>query len=143
PSRRPLGLAFQPGSAQVVYQPLGVVGVIVPWNYPLFLAIGPLVGALAAGNRVMIKMSESTQETSQLVRDLLARVFPEDQVAVVLSGLDMVASFASLPFDDLLFTAATRIGRHILHAAEDNLTPVTLGLGGKSPATVSRDVPLE
>ncbi|MDX9687082.1 coniferyl aldehyde dehydrogenase [Halopseudomonas formosensis] len=143
PSRRPLGLAFQPGSAQVVYQPLGVVGVIVPWNYPLFLAIGPLVGALAAGNRVMIKMSESTPETSQLVRDLLARVFPEDQVAVVLGEADVGAAFARLPFDHLLFTGATSIGRHILHAAADNLTPVTLELGGKSPAIVSRDVPLE
>src|SRR5690606_10539730 len=143
PSRRPLGLAFQPGSAQVVYQPLGVVGVIVPWNYPLFLAIGPLVGALAAGNRVMIKMSESTPETSQLVRDLLARVFPEDQVAVVLGEADVGAAFARLPFDHLLFTGATSIGRHILHAAADNLTPVTLELGGKSPAIVSATVPLD
>src|SRR5690554_4688882 len=143
PSKRKVGAAFQPASAQVVYQPLGVVGVIVPWNYPLFLAIGPLVGALAAGNRVMIKMSESTPETSQLVRDLLARVFPEDQVAVVLGEADVGAAFARLPFDHLLFTGATSIGRHILHAAADNLTPVTLELGGKSPAIVSRDVPLE
>src|SRR5690606_25242672 len=98
---------------------------------------------LAAGNRVMIKMSESTPETSQLVRDLLARVFPEDQVAVVLGEADVGAAFARLPFDHLLFTGATSIGRHILHAAADNLTPVTLELGGKSPAIVSRDVPLE
>lgn len=143
PSRRPLGIAFQPGSAQVFYQPLGVVGVIVPWNYPIFLAIGPLIGALAAGNRVMIKMSESTPATSQLMKDLLASVFPEDQVAVVLGEAEVGAAFSRLPFDHLLFTGATSIGRHILHAAADNLTPVTLELGGKSPAIVSDTVPLE
>ena len=143
PSRRPLGIAFQPGSAQVVYQPLGVVGVIVPWNYPIFLALGPLIGALAAGNRVMIKMSESTPATSQLVKELLARTFPEDQVAVVLGEADVGAAFSRLPFDHLLFTGATSIARHILHAAADNLTPVTLELGGKSPAIVSATVPLD
>ncbi|MFA5677760.1 MAG: coniferyl aldehyde dehydrogenase [Pseudomonas sp.] len=143
PSRRPLSIAFQPGSAHVVYQPLGVVGIIVPWNYPIFLAIGPLVGALAAGNRVMIKMSESTPATSQLIKELLASVFPEDQVAVVLGEADVGAAFSALPFDHLLFTGATSIGRHILHAAADNLTPVTLELGGKSPAIVSDSVPLE
>ena len=143
PSRRPLGIAFQPGSAQVVYQPLGVVGVIVPWNYPVFLAIGPLIGALAAGNRVMIKMSESTPATSQLIKELLASVFPQEQVAVVLGEADVGAAFSRLPFDHLLFTGATSIGRHILHAAADNLTPVTLELGGKSPAIVSATVPLE
>ena len=143
PSRRPLGIAFQPGSAQVVYQPLGVVGVIVPWNYPIFLAIGPLIGALAAGNRVMIKMSESTPATSQRMKELLASVFPEEQVAVVLGEAEVGAAFSRLPFDHLLFTGATSIGRHILHAAADNLTPVTLELGGKSPAIVSGSVPLD
>ena len=143
PSRRPLGIAFQPGSAQVLYQPLGVVGVIVPWNYPIFLAMGPLIGALAAGNRVMIKMSESTPATSQLVKELLARTFPEDQVAVVLGEAEVGAAFSRLPFDHLLFTGATSVGRHILHAAADNLTPVTLELGGKSPAIVSATVPLD
>ena len=143
PSRRSLGLAFQPGSAQVVYQPLGVIGIIVPWNYPILLAIGPLVGALAAGNRVMLKMSESTPATSQLMKTLLGRVFPESEVAVVLGEADVGVAFSRLPFDHLLFTGATSIGRHILHAAADNLTPVTLELGGKSPAIVSHDVPLE
>ena len=143
PSRRPLGIAFQPGSAQVLYQPLGVVGVIVPWNYPIFLAMGPLIGALAAGHRVMIKMSESTPATSQLVKELLARTFPEDQVAVVLGEAEVGAAFSRLPFDHLLFTGATSVGRHILHAAADNLTPVTLELGGKSPAIVSATVPLD
>jgi coniferyl-aldehyde dehydrogenase len=142
PSRRGVGLAFQPASAKVVYQPLGVVGVIVPWNYPLFLAIGPLVGALAAGNRVMIKMSESTPATSQLVKDLLARIFPEDLVAVALGEADVGVAFSRLPFDHLLFTGATSIGKHVMRAAAENLTPVTLELGGKSPAIVSVDVPL-
>lgn len=142
PSRRAVGLAFQPASAKVVYQPLGVVGVIVPWNYPLFLAIGPLVGALAAGNRVMIKMSESTPATSQLFKELMARIFPEDQVAVVLGEADVGVAFSKLPFDHLLFTGATSIGRHVMRAAAENLTPVTLELGGKSPAIVSAGVPL-
>lgn len=142
PSRRSVGMAFQPASAKVVYQPLGVVGVIVPWNYPLFLAIGPLVGALAAGNRVMIKMSESTPATSQLLKDLLARIFPEDLVGVVLGEAEVGVAFSRQPFDHLLFTGATSIGKHVMRAAAENLTPVTLELGGKSPAIVSADVPL-
>ena len=142
PSRRSVGLPFMPASAKVIYQPLGVVGVIVPWNYPLFLAIGPLVGALAAGNRVMIKMSESTPATSQLIKELLARVFPEDLVSVVLGEADVGMAFAKLPFDHLLFTGATSIGRHVMRACAENLTPVTLELGGKSPAIVSASVPL-
>lgn len=142
PSRRRVGLAFQPASARVLYQPLGVVGIIVPWNYPLHLAFGPLIGALAAGNRVMIKMSESTPATSQLVKDLLARIFPDDLVAVVLGEAEVGQAFSRLPFDHLLFTGATRIGKEVMHAAADNLVPVTLELGGKSPAIVSADVPL-
>lgn len=142
PSRRNVGLAFQPGQARVIYQPLGVVGVIVPWNYPLYLAFGPLIGALAAGNRVMIKMSESTPATSQLVKELLARVFPEDMVAVVLGEAEVGQAFSRLPFDHLLFTGATSIGRHVMRAAAENLVPVTLELGGKSPAIVSADVPM-
>lgn len=143
PSRRSVGIAFQPASARVVYQPLGVVGVIVPWNYPLFLAIGPLVGALSAGNRVLIKMSESTPATSALLKELLARIFPEDLVGVVLGEAEVGAAFSRQPFDHLLFTGATSIGRHVMRAAADNLTPVTLELGGKSPAIVSAEVPLD
>ncbi len=142
PSRRSVGLAFQPAAAKVVYQPLGVIGVIVPWNYPLYLAFGPLIGALAAGNRVMIKMSESTPATSQLVKELLARIFPEDMVAVVLGEAEVGQAFSRLPFDHLLFTGATSIGKHVMRAAAENLVPVTLELGGKSPAIVSADVPL-
>ncbi|MGE7959843.1 coniferyl aldehyde dehydrogenase [Pseudomonas sp. NPDC089530] len=143
PSRRKVGLAFQPASAKVVYQPLGVVGVIVPWNYPLYLAIGPLVGALAAGNRVLLKLSESTPATGLLLKRLLAKVFPEDLVAVVLGEAEVGMAFSRLPFDHLLFTGATSIGKHVMRAAAENLTPVTLELGGKSPAIVSADVPLK
>ncbi|NWA01145.1 coniferyl aldehyde dehydrogenase [Pseudomonas gingeri] len=143
PARRKVGLAFQPASAKVVYQPLGVVGVIVPWNYPLFLAIGPLVGALSAGNRVMLKLSESTPATGLLLKELLGRVFPQDLVCVVLGEAEVGMAFSRLPFDHLLFTGATSIGRHVMRAAAENLTPVTLELGGKSPAIVSSDVPLK
>lgn len=143
PSRRKVGMAFQPASAKVVYQPLGVVGVIVPWNYPLYLAVGPMVGALAAGNRVMLKLSESTPATGLLLKELLARIFPEDLVCVVLGEADVGVAFSRLPFDHLLFTGSTSVGRHVMRAAAENLTPVTLELGGKSPAIVSRDVPLK
>jgi coniferyl-aldehyde dehydrogenase len=142
PSRRKVGMAFQPASAKVIYQPLGVVGVIVPWNYPLFLAIGPLVGALSAGNRVMLKLSEATPATGLLLKQLLARIFPQDLVCVVLGEADVGVAFSRLPFDHLLFTGATSIGKHVMRAAAENLTPVTLELGGKSPAIVSTDVPL-
>ncbi len=142
-SRRKVGMAFQPASAKVVYQPLGVVGIIVPWNYPLYLAIGPLVGALAAGNRVMLKLSESTPATGQLLKTLLGRIFPEDLVCVVLGEADIGVAFSRLRFDHLLFTGATSIGKHVMRAAAENLTPVTLELGGKSPAIVSQDVPLK
>ncbi|MFJ4351508.1 coniferyl aldehyde dehydrogenase [Pseudomonas sp. NPDC089428] len=143
PARRAVGLAFQPASARVLYQPLGVVGIIVPWNYPLFLAIGPLTGALAAGNRVMLKLSEATPASGAALKALLERVFPEDLVSVVLGEVEVGQAFARLPFDHLLFTGATSIGRQVMLAAAQNLTPVTLELGGKSPAIVSANVPLD
>lgn len=142
PSRRKVGLAFQPASARVEYQPLGVIGIIVPWNYPLFLAIGPLTGALAAGNRVMLKLSETTPASGLALQALLARVFPEDLVSVVLGEVEVGQAFARLPFDHLLFTGATSIGRRVMLAAAHNLTPVTLELGGKSPVIVSSDAAL-
>ncbi|WP_313431216.1 coniferyl aldehyde dehydrogenase [Pseudomonas sp.] len=143
PARRAVGLAFQPASARVLYQPLGVVGIIVPWNYPLFLAIGPLTCALAAGNRVMLKLSEATPASGAALKALIARVFPEDLVSVVLGEVEVGQAFARLPFDHLLFTGATSIGRQVMLAAAQNLTPVTLELGGKSPAIVSASVPLD
>ncbi len=139
PSRRKVGLIFQPGRARVVYQPLGVVGVIVPWNYPVYLAVGPLTGALAAGNRVMIKMSEYTPRTAAVLKKLLYEAFDEDQVAVVMGEADVGAAFSQKPWNHLLFTGSTAVGRHVMRAAADNLTPVTLELGGKSPAIIGPD----
>jgi len=143
PRRRPVSWIFQPAKAQIQYQPLGTVGVIVPWNYPLFLAFDPLAAALAAGNRVMVKPSEYTPRTSKLTAELLAGIFDEDQVHVVEGGADLAEAFSRLPFDHLFFTGSTNVGRHVMRAAADNLTPVTLELGGKSPAIIADGYPLE
>ncbi|MBF8221079.1 coniferyl aldehyde dehydrogenase [Halomonas sp. 328] len=136
PARRRVGLPFQPAGARVVYQPLGVVGIMVPWNYPLFLAIGPLVSALAAGNRALIKISEATPASGEALRRVLAEAFDERQVAVVGGQVAVAEAFAALPFDHLLFTGSTAVGRRVMQAAAANLTPVTLELGGKSPALI-------
>jgi coniferyl-aldehyde dehydrogenase len=142
PDKRSVGLHFMPASACVAYQPLGVVGIIVPFNYPVNLAIVPLVAALAAGNRAMIKMSEFTPRTAALMADMLRKGFAEDQVAVVTGATEIAAAFSRLPFDHLLFTGSTAIGKHVMRAAAENLTPVTLELGGKSPAIIADDIPL-
>ncbi len=136
PSRRHVGMLFKTTSAKVVYQPKGVVGVIVPWNYPLFLAIGPAIYALAAGNRVMLKMSEATPRTGALLEELVSAAFPEQVVAVINGGPDVAAAFSAKPFDHILFTGSTNVGRLVMKAAADNLTPVTLELGGKSPTII-------
>jgi coniferyl-aldehyde dehydrogenase len=143
PDRRQVGLIFQPARARVLYQPLGVVGVISPWNYPVFLTIGPLTAALAAGNRVMIKASEYTPTTTKTIREMLADIFPDDHVSVVTGDADVAAAFSRLDFDHLLFTGATHVGRQVMRAAAEKLTPVTLELGGKSPALVAPDYPIE
>jgi coniferyl-aldehyde dehydrogenase len=134
---------FLPARAHVMPRPLGVVGIIVPWNYPLYLAIGPLAGAIAAGNRAMVKMSEFTPSFSQLFADLVARCFKPDELTVITGDADVAAQFAALPFDHLLFTGSTAVGRHVMSSAAQNLTPVTLELGGKSPAVVTPGYPLE
>lgn len=143
PNRRSIGLHFMPASARVVYQPLGVIGIIVPFNYPLNLAIVPLVAALAAGNRVMIKMSEFTPKTADLLREILRKAFTEEQVAVITGEADIAAAFSRLPFDHLLFTGSTAVGKLVMREAAENLTPVTLELGGKSPAIIADDIPLQ
>ena len=142
PMRRPASFWFRPGRARIIPQPLGVVGIMVPWNYPLLLAVSPMVAALAAGNRVMVKMSEFTPRTGQLLADLVPRYFPDGEVSVVLGDAVIGEAFASLPFDHLLFTGSTAVGHHIMRMAADNLTPVTLELGGKSPAIIGPDYPL-
>ena len=142
PQSRPTAFWFWPASNRVLAQPLGVVGIIVPWNYPLYLAIGPLVDALAAGNRVMIKMSELTPQTGQLLSSVLERALGSDVVVVVNGPVAVAEQFTKLPFDHLLFTGSTGIGRKVMQAASANLTPVTLELGGKSPCLVAPDARL-
>ena len=137
-SRRKTELLFKGNSASVQYQPKGVVGIIVPWNFPVYLAIGPLAAALAAGNRAIIKMSESTPETTQVLAEVIAEVFSPSQVAVVGGEVEMAQYFSSLPWNHLVYTGSTNVGRMVMQAAAKNLTPVTLELGGKSPAIVSQ-----
>ena len=136
PVRKPVDLNFQPARAWVQHQPLGVVGIVSPWNYPLLLAVGPLIDALAAGNRAMLKPSELTPAFSELLRDTVAARFAPEDVVVVTGGPDIAEAFTRLPFDHLLFTGSTAIGRKVAQAAAANLTPTTLELGGKSPAIV-------
>ncbi len=130
------GLAFLPARNALIPQPLGVIGIIVPWNYPLYLAIGPLVDALVAGNRAMIKMSEYTPRFSVLFAEQVARYFQPDEVLVVTGDAAVAQAFSALSFDHLLFTGSTAVGHHVMRAAAANLTPVTLELGGKSPAII-------
>jgi coniferyl-aldehyde dehydrogenase len=122
-----------PGASSILPQPLGVAGVVSPWNYPLQLGVGPALAALAAGNRVMLKPSEITPRFSELLAQLVARRFAADEFAVVTGDADTGRAFVQLPFDHLFFTGSTAVGRHVALAAAANLTPVTLELGGKSP----------
>jgi len=142
PSSRHAGLHFLPARARVIYQPLGVVGIMVPFNYPVNLAVEPLIAALAAGNRAMIKMSEFTPRIATLLGEMLLEAFDEDRVAVVTGEVEIAVAFAKLPFDHLLFTGSIPVGKHVMRAAAENLTPVTLELGGKSPALIADDIPL-
>lgn len=137
PRSAPVNPLFLPARGEIRYQPLGVVGIVAPWNYPFQLALIPLVDAIAAGNHVMVKPSEFTPRTSALIRELCAEVFPAERVAVVEGDASVGAAFAALPFDHLLFTGSTAVGRKVMAAAAPNLTPVTLELGGKSPALVA------
>ncbi|MBC7770280.1 MAG: coniferyl aldehyde dehydrogenase [Phycisphaerales bacterium] len=134
----PAALGVLGAKAEVRYQPKGVVGVISPWNFPVQLSFDALAGALAAGNRVMLKPSEFTPATSALMAQTLDLYFDEDEIAVFVGGPDVGAAFAGLPFDHLIFTGATSVGRHVMRAAAENLTPVTLELGGKSPVVIGR-----
>lgn len=143
PQRSLPGLAFLPAHNALLPQPRGVIGIIVPWNYPLYLAVGPLVDALAAGNRAMIKMSEYTPRFSALFAEQVARYFRPDEVSVVTGDAEVAQAFSALPFDHLLFTGSTAVGRQVMRAAAANLTPVTLELGGKSPAIIGPGARLE
>jgi coniferyl-aldehyde dehydrogenase len=143
PRRAGVSRWFLPARAQLLPQPLGVVGIVVPWNYPLYLAVGPLAAALAAGNRAMVKLSEFTPRFAALMQRLCDAAYTREEVVIVTGGADVAAQFCALPFDHLLFTGSTAIGRKVMAAAAQNLTPVTLELGGKSPAVVTPGYPLE
>ncbi|WP_199608827.1 coniferyl aldehyde dehydrogenase [Flocculibacter collagenilyticus] len=143
PQSRKTHMLFQPGNNRIMYQPLGVVGVIVPWNYPIYLSLCPLITAIGAGNRVMIKMSEFTPHLNATLKVILARCFNENEVAIIEGEADVAAKFSSLPFDHILFTGSTTVGKHVMKAAAENLTPVTLELGGKSPTVIAPDMPVK
>lgn len=136
PQRMPTRIVYWPGRNRLLAQPLGVCGIISPWNYPLQLALSPAAGAIAAGNVVMLKPSEATPRFSSLLADLVARMFEPDEMSVVTGGQDVGAAFSALPFDHLTFTGSTDVGRKVAAAAGKNLTPVLLELGGKSPVVV-------
>lgn len=137
--RKPVPMTLAPGVAYVRREPKGVVGIIAPWNYSMQLALAPLVAALGAGCRVMIKPSEFTPRTAELLRDVLSEMYSEDHVAVIEGGPEVAEAFSSLPFDHLFYTGSTHVGRIVAKAAAENLTPVTLELGGKSPAVIAPD----
>lgn len=136
-------LYLQPARAWLQRQPLGVVGVISPWNYPVQLALGPVITALAAGNRVMLKPSELTPATSALLAELIGKAFAPEELCVVQGDGSVAAEFASLPFDHLFFTGSTAVGRKVAEAAAANLTPTTLELGGKSPCIIDASCDLD
>lgn len=132
----PLGLLG--AKAEVVYQPKGIVGVIAPWNFPVGMVMVPMAGILAAGNRAMIKPSEFTERVADLFAEVVPRYFAEEEIAVFTGGVEVGTAFSKLAFDHMIFTGATSVGKHIMRAAADNLVPVTLELGGKSPTFIGR-----
>ena len=143
PRRVNAGAKLWPARAELRPTPLGVVGVISPWNYPVTLALVPLATGIAAGNHVLLKPSEHTPRTSAFLADLLTSVFPADRVAVVQGGAEVASAVSALPLDHLVFTGSTAIGRKVMAAAAEHLVPLTLELGGKSPAIICNDYPLE
>ena len=141
--RASISALYMPAHNEIQPQPLGVVGIMVPWNYPLFLAIGPMIDALTAGNRIMIKMSEAAPQFAQTFAETISRYFSPDMVCVVIGEVDIAAAFSELPFDHLLYTGSTAVGKKVMAAAAPNLTPVTLELGGKSPVIILEGANLE
>lgn len=142
PQRVAADWPFLPARCEILVRPLGVIGIIAPWNYPMNLALGPLVDALAAGNHAMLKPSEFTPRTAELLERMIGGIFPRERVAVVRGDADVAAAFSALPFDHLLFTGSTEVGAKVMAAAAPNLVPVTLELGGKSPAIVAPGFPV-
>jgi len=140
PEKRQVSWLYQPATNRIVYQPLGVIGIMSPWNYPVLLSLGPLVAAIAAGNKAMIKPSEHTPYANRVLAEIIGEAFLKDEVLLIEGDAKMAADFSSLPFDHLIFTGSTEVGKLVMAAAAKNLTPVTLELGGKSPALVGQDV---
>lgn len=143
PQRVSISALYMPAHNEIQPQPLGVVGIMVPWNYPLFLAVGPMIDALVAGNRIMIKMSEAAPQFAKTFAETISRYFSPDMVCVVLGEVEIAEAFSQLPFDHLLYTGSTAVGKKVMAAAAPNLTPVTLELGGKSPVIVLEGANLE
>ncbi|MGB5192400.1 MAG: aldehyde dehydrogenase family protein, partial [Polyangiales bacterium] len=141
PQKRHVSVLFATGHNRVLAQPKGVVGIVSPWNYPLFLAMGPLTSALAAGNRAMIKMAANSQNLARLLADKFSEAYDEDTVAI-LPGV-RASDFSTLPFDHMCFTGSADVGRTVMRSAAENLTPVTLELGGKSPTIICDDFDIE
>jgi len=140
PEKRKVSMMFQPATNRIMFQPLGVIGIMSPWNYPVFLSLGPLVAVIAAGNRAMIKPSEYTPYANRIINDIIKDAFSSDEVCMVEGDAELAAGFSGLPFDHLIFTGSTNVGKLVMAAAAKNLTPVTLELGGKSPALIAPDV---
>lgn len=139
-NRKPLfPLGFLGARARIEYQPLGVVGCISPWNFPIQLTFSPLAGIFAAGNRVMIKPSEFTPVTSELLKEAFAQFFDSREAAVFTGGAEVGSAFSSLPFDHLVFTGSSLVAKHVMRAAAENLVPLTLELGGKSPVIIGKN----
>ncbi len=141
--RAPTALQYKPASNRIIPQPLGVIGIISPWNYPLQLAVMPLIGALGAGNRAMIKPSEYTPRLSDLLKRVLGTIFTEDEVYVATGGVKVASAFSALPFDHMIFTGSTSVGKIVAAAAAKNLVPCTLELGGKSPTIVDESANMD
>src|SRR5262249_17296708 len=137
PQRRHVSVLFASGANRVIPQPKGIVGIVSPWNYPLFLTISPLTSVLAAGNRAMIKMATNSQNTCRLLGEKVREPFPEDTLAI-LPGV-RAQDFSTLPFDHMIFTGSADAGRTVMRSAAEHLTPVTLELGGKSPTIIGDD----
>ncbi|MDY6942469.1 MAG: coniferyl aldehyde dehydrogenase [Pseudomonadota bacterium] len=142
PKKVPASIQSLPATGKVVYQPKGVVGIMGAWNYPAFLIFSPLIGVLAAGNHAMIKPPDVTPRTSEVIQELIAKYFEEEFVTVVTGDVQAAIQFSELPFDHLIYTGNTEVGRKIMMAAAKNLTPVTLEMGGKSPTIVGEDYPI-
>lgn len=143
PKKAPFSIQFPFAKARVIYQPKGVVGIIGAWNVPVLLTLSPLVGALAAGNRAMIKTSEFCPKTAVVIKSIIEQAFEADEVVVINGDAETASQFTALAFDHIIFTGSTQIGKKVMRAASDHLTPVTLELGGKSPTIIAEDFPLD